>query len=151
LAAALGARLAPRALPAVAAARVLVAVGLAWAAAMLFTWDLPHAMGWRRASAAVTRQASAHVPEGSLFATPYLEPFFGLIERDVVLADPTRDDYADFPALARFHLERGRPVRAALRAEIWDELALRGRLAGLTVEPLWREPHVVLCRLDLAP
>ncbi len=135
----------------VPATRILAAVGLAWAGCVVFTWDLPHATGWRRAHAAVTLEARDHVPDRALFVTPYLEPFFGLIERDALLADPTRDGYADFPALARFHLERGRPVRAALRAEIWDELAGNGRLAGLVATPLWREPHFVLCRLELAP
>ncbi len=132
-------------------ARALAAAGLAWAAGVAFTWDLPHAMGWRRANAAVTRETAAHVPAGALFATPYLEPFFGLIEREVLLADPTRDGYADFPALARFHLEHGRPVLAAFRAEVWEELLARGHLDGLAVEMLLRRPHFELGRLSLAP
>ena len=124
---------------------------LAWAAVVAHGYDLPW-QSRQRAAALQARDAVAELlPADSLLVTPFVVALRGAAKgRRVRIADPTLDGYADFAPLVRFHLEEGRPVTAALRDEIWRELARLGALDGIAVEPLWRDAGIVLARLSIA-
>jgi len=124
--------------------------GFAWAALVTFAYDAPRARAHRAANLEVARQIAPWVEEGSLLLVPYPDPFFALIEIDGLrLAVPGRDRFADFRPLVDHHLDRGRPVFAALPLPVWRHLAATGRLEGLRVGPAG--PGSPVLRIGPAP
>ena len=125
-----------RAVPLRRAAAAAAGAGFAWAALVTFAYDAPRARAHRAANLEVAGQIAPWVDEGSLLLVPYPDPFFALIEIDGLrLAVPGRDRFEDFRALVDHHLDRGRPVFAALPLPVWRHLAATGRLDGLRAGP----------------
>lgn len=132
------------------AAALASAAALAWGAVVTHVYDLPW-QGRQRAAALQARDAVGELlPRDSLLVTPFVVALRGAAKgRHVRIADPTLDGYAGLSILVRYHLAAGRPVTAALRDGIWEQLADAGTLDGLVVEPLWRKGDIVLARLRL--
>lgn len=117
------------------AALIAAALGLSWAALIAGLYDLRGTRSVREANLALAEEMSPHIRDDSLVFMVGWEAFAGLLERDRVrLAMPTQDDFADMPALARYHLEAGRPVYAALPQALWQHIDAEAVLRGLRTE-----------------
>ena len=132
-----------------AAARGLAALALVWAGLVAFTYDYPAVRWLRGYHAALSASARDAVPDDALFFTTHPDPFCGLLDAErVLIALPAADDYADFRALADFHLAAGRPVLAALPEPAWRALERAPRFAGLRSEEVLAHPVFSLRRIE---
>jgi hypothetical protein len=130
------------------AALACVAAGIAWAAAVAFFYDYPGTRAVRDFNNQLGLLVDESIADDSILFCSYPDPFFRLIERDRVrIAQPSRDDFADFRELIVFHLRQGRPVYAAFPPRQWETLVVEGLLRGYRSETLWRGPAFGLVRV----
>lgn len=113
-----------------------VGAALGWSAATAFGYDLYAAAQRRKANLHISQTVMPQVERGSLLFVPVFDPFAGLIDRGVRLANPWQDDFQSFRLLIRHHLGKGARVFVATfgRPHL-EELRSEGRLDGL----LWSE------------
>lgn len=113
-------------------------LGLVWSGLVAFVYDLPRSYMLRKNYTEISREVARRVePESVLFAYS-VDPFFGLLERERVrLAHPPFDDFDDFEALVRFHLDADRPIYIWSTPAWQDELERHGIAGRLQTVPLW--------------
>ena len=113
-------------------ALALTALGLAWAATIHFTYDVPTAWAKRAIGVAVSEAAMPMIEPDALLLVDSIEFFAPLYERrDLSIVEPRRDDFASFRRLVDHHLAAQRPVYGILDAASWSLLEERGLLRGV--------------------
>jgi len=119
----------------------LLIVALTWSAAVAFSYDYPRHMRQRATNYSVGEQALRVVPPDSVFFTaPYIDPFMRLIEQDRVrIALPGLDNFADFPKIVEFYLNKGKRVFAVFPNKFWKTLK-QGSLAAYKMTPVLQFP-----------
>jgi hypothetical protein len=132
------------------AAWVLLIVSMTWAGLLAFFYDYPNHRGARAGNYWLETTAMARIPPDSLFfSQPYLSP--SLIEGDRIrIAFPAMDRGKDLPKLAKFNLEHGRRVFAALPLMWWQRL-IKGPLRNYKVRKIQSLPGVVLAEISSPP
>ena len=126
----------------------VLTLGLVWSGLVAFGYDLPRSYMLRKNYSETYRAVARHFePESVLFAYS-VDPFFGLLEQEQVrLAQPPFDNFNDFEALARFHLDAGRPIYI-WSTPTWErEMAARGFAGRLQTVLLWEKDGERLERL----
>ncbi len=118
-------------------ALLLVAgLGLGWSGAVAWGYDLALSHGRRGANLSVATEVAAQIPDDALLVITVHEPFYPMGRfQPVIIANPSFDGGADFPALVRHHLAGGRPVYGAMPREGWAQLQAAGLFEGLEVRP----------------
>jgi len=110
---------------AAAAAFTLGAVGLVWAGLTEITYDAVAVMRVRARGHVIAARARPFVSTGSLVIADYLDPVAGLIEDGVIVANGSRDDFADSPRLVAAMACHGRRSYAVMRRGSWEKLEAR--------------------------
>jgi 4-amino-4-deoxy-L-arabinose transferase-like glycosyltransferase len=117
-------------------ARTTVAIffmAMVWSGLVAFLYDYPLACRFRQYNFNVADRAAKVV---------------GLIERGRFrIANPYKDKFQDFPALAAFHLQKGHPVYAAFDTLQWEKIQERGLVDSFNVVPLEIYEHCILFQL----
>lgn len=110
-----------------------VATGLAmtlcvtWSSVVAIGYDFPFAALRRVGFAMATAEISPYVQPDSIVFTGVDTAYFGLLEKPRVrIAAVDRDDFADFVALAEYHLSAGRKAYVAFDDKTWAEAVQRG-------------------------
>lgn len=134
------------------AAGAMFSLCLAWSSVMAIAYDFPFAALRRAGFAMVGSEISPHVRADSIVFTGVDTPYFGLLDTPRVrIAAVRRDDFADFPALARYHLTAGRTAYIAFDDATWAEAEERGVLDGFEVVVLDKYLIGTLAALRLRP
>ena len=130
----------------------LLIVALTWSAAVAFFYDYPRHRRQRVTNYSVGEQALQVVPPDSVFFTaPYIDPFMRLIEQDRVrIALPGLDNFADFPKIVEFYLNKGKRVFAVFPNRFWTTLK-EGSLATYTVTPVLKFPGSHMAEISRKP
>lgn len=124
--------------PAGKAAKTATAAVLAfcvtWSSVVAIGYDFPFAALRRAGFAMVTNEISPFIRPDSIVFTGVDTAYFGLLEKPGVrIAAVKRDDFANFAALAQYHLAAGRPAYVAFDDETWSEAEERGAFDGFEV------------------
>lgn len=132
-------------------ARTTVAIffmAMVWSGLVAFLYDYPRAYRFRQFNFNVADRAAKVVSDNSILFTFWSDPFFGLIEKGQFrIADPYKDKFQDFPALAAFHLQKGHSVYAAFDLSRWQKIRERGLLDAFKVVPVETYDHCILFQL----
>lgn len=117
---------------------LVLCAALFWPRIVTFAYDLPASYRKREVRAEFAQTLASAMAEDSLIFVSSAGPFFGLFEHPGVrIATPSRDDFEDFEAIARYHMAADRAVYAWLdptmkadleRRGIWPRLRLRSLL-----------------------
>lgn len=106
-----------------------------WSIGTTFFYDLPRSSLVRKVNYVTADMIAPHLNNDSLLITDLADATFGVIEsKNVRIANPTRNDFADFNQLAKAYLEKGTPVYALFSTEEWERLSSAGYLEGLGTE-----------------
>lgn len=134
------------------AAWTLLIVALTWSSAVAFFYDYPRHRRQRATNYSVGGQALRVVPPDSvLFTAPYIDPFMRLIEQDRVrIALPGLDNFADFPRIVEFYLNKGKRVFAVFPNKFWKTLK-QGSLAGYKMTPVLQFPGSHMAEISRKP
>jgi len=130
----------------------LLIVALSWSTAVAFSYDYPRHREQRAKNYSIGGQALQIVPPDSVFFTaPYIDPFLRLIEQDRVrIALPAQDNFADFPKIVEFYLNKGKRVFAIFPNRFWTTLK-EGPLAPYRITPVMRFPGSHMAEISLKP
>jgi hypothetical protein len=117
-----------------------------------FSYDYPRHREQRAKNYSIGGQALQIVPPDSVFFTaPYIDPFLRLIEQDRVrIALPAQDNFADFPKIVEFYLNKGKRVFAIFPNRFWTTLK-EGPLAPYRITPVMRFPGSHMAEISLKP
>jgi 4-amino-4-deoxy-L-arabinose transferase-like glycosyltransferase len=124
------------------------ALSLTWSGVMAYGHDLPRSYALRKNRTDLTASVAPLIEPDSLLIAYSVGSFFGLLEEPRIrLATPPFDDFRDFEALVRFHLDAGRPVYLWVDRAWQEQVEARGLAGRLETRPLWKHQFGRLERL----
>jgi len=112
-------------------------VAIVWSNLVAFLYDYPRSRYLRSFNFGVANDAAKVVSTNSIFFTPYYDAFAGLVERDrILIANPSKDNFHNFPTLINYHFQKGHSVYAAFPHWQWEDIKKRGLVDSFEVVPI---------------
>lgn len=134
-----------------AAGALFLGGALAWGCLTTYLYDLPWSARQRASTVRMTSRVGGSVPDRALLVSPFVVGLGDLAGRGGrVVADPTRDGFADAASLVRDHLGRGRPVFGLMPEDAWRRWLGSPEAVELERIVIWARGSAVLGRVETA-